>query len=158
MKAEPPKADPPKRKRRRFQFRLRTLVVGVTLLAVVCAYVAHQARIVRDRQAWVVAQREKELEFQKAWFEALNKKGVEFPHYRGKGKRIDTGVELLELPETARKLTDGRGTGGPSFIRRWLGDVRYDQIAVIAPDNDDECRKAVELFPESLVIVVEHHR
>jgi hypothetical protein len=26
---EPPKSDPPKRKRRRFQFRLRTLMIGL---------------------------------------------------------------------------------------------------------------------------------
>jgi hypothetical protein len=38
VKAEPPQAEPPKPKRRRFQFRLRTLMIGVTLLAVPCAY------------------------------------------------------------------------------------------------------------------------
>ena len=32
MQAEPPKADPPKRKRRWFQFSLRTLMIVVTLL------------------------------------------------------------------------------------------------------------------------------
>ena len=32
MEAEPPKAEP-KRKRRWFQFRLRSLMIGVTLLA-----------------------------------------------------------------------------------------------------------------------------
>jgi hypothetical protein len=39
--------------RRRFQFRLRTLMIGVTLLAVVCVcdYVAHEAEIVRERKA-----------------------------------------------------------------------------------------------------------
>ena len=35
----------------RFQFRLRTLMVGVTLLAVACAYVGWQARIVSERNA-----------------------------------------------------------------------------------------------------------
>jgi hypothetical protein len=37
MHTEPPKADPPKRKRRWFQFSLRTLVIGVTIVAVQCA-------------------------------------------------------------------------------------------------------------------------
>jgi hypothetical protein len=37
--------------RRRFQFRLRTLLIGVTLLAIPCAYVGWQAKIVRARQA-----------------------------------------------------------------------------------------------------------
>jgi hypothetical protein len=31
---EPPKVEPPKRERRWFQFSLRTLMIGVTLLAV----------------------------------------------------------------------------------------------------------------------------
>ena len=50
MPAEPSDADPPKRKRR-FQFSLRTLMIGVTLLAVPSAYVGWQAKIVRDRKA-----------------------------------------------------------------------------------------------------------
>ena len=37
--------------RRRFQFRLRTLLIGVTLLAVPLAYVGWQAKIVRERHA-----------------------------------------------------------------------------------------------------------
>ena len=39
LEADLPKADPPKRQRRWFQFSLRTLMIVVTLLAVVCAYV-----------------------------------------------------------------------------------------------------------------------
>ena len=37
--------------RRRFQFRLRTLMIGVTLLAVACGYVGWQAKIVRQRES-----------------------------------------------------------------------------------------------------------
>src|SRR5690348_1919362 len=36
--------------RRRFQFRLRTLMIVVTLLAVACAYIGWQAKIVRERR------------------------------------------------------------------------------------------------------------
>jgi hypothetical protein len=39
MESEPPKADPPKRKHRWFQFSLRTLLIVVTLLAILCGYV-----------------------------------------------------------------------------------------------------------------------
>lgn len=46
-------ADKPKR--RWFQFRLRTLLVGVVLISVPLAYVAHEARIVAERKAWVAA-------------------------------------------------------------------------------------------------------
>jgi hypothetical protein len=49
--AEPPKVDPPKRKRRWFQFSLRTLMIGVALLAVPMGYVGRQAEIVRQRRA-----------------------------------------------------------------------------------------------------------
>ena len=52
MPTEPLKADPPKRKRRRFQFRLRTLLIGVTIFClVVGSYVAHEAKIVRERKS-----------------------------------------------------------------------------------------------------------
>jgi hypothetical protein len=50
MEAEPPKADSPKRKRRRFQFSLRTLLIGVTLLAVPCAYTGWQEKIISERR------------------------------------------------------------------------------------------------------------
>ena len=39
--------------RRRFQFRLRTLMIGVTLLAVVCSYAAHQAQLVHKRRTFL---------------------------------------------------------------------------------------------------------
>jgi hypothetical protein len=47
--AESPIA-PSERKRRRFQFRLRTLMITVTLLAVPMSYVGWQAKIVRERK------------------------------------------------------------------------------------------------------------
>ena len=51
MQSEPPKPDPPKRKRR-LQFRLRTLMIVVTLFALIpCGYVGWQAKIVRERRA-----------------------------------------------------------------------------------------------------------
>jgi hypothetical protein len=51
MQTEPPKAEPPKRKRRWFQFRLRTLMTVVTIFCVVGGYVAHEAKITMDRKA-----------------------------------------------------------------------------------------------------------
>jgi hypothetical protein len=46
MEAEPSKADPPKRKRRWFQFSLRTLLIGVTLFCIFGAWFGNQAWIV----------------------------------------------------------------------------------------------------------------
>jgi hypothetical protein len=51
MEAEPPKLESPKRKRRWFQFSLRTLIIVVTLLALPLGYVGWQAKIVRERRA-----------------------------------------------------------------------------------------------------------
>ncbi len=48
MEAEPPTVDPPKRRRRWFQFSLRTLLSLVTLLAAACAYFGWQERIAKD--------------------------------------------------------------------------------------------------------------
>ena len=53
MEAEPPQAEPPERKRRWYQFRLRTLFVAVTLLAVPMGYVGGQVKVVRERKAWL---------------------------------------------------------------------------------------------------------
>lgn len=43
-------SDPPKRRRRWFQFSLRTLLIGVTLAAIPCGYVGWQVKIVRERK------------------------------------------------------------------------------------------------------------
>jgi hypothetical protein len=49
MEAEAPKADPPKRKRRWFQFRLRTLMIVVTLFCIAGGWLGNQVRIVWER-------------------------------------------------------------------------------------------------------------
>src|SRR5258708_4678300 len=36
--------------RRRFQFRLRTLMIVVTVVAVACGYASHEVRIVKERR------------------------------------------------------------------------------------------------------------
>jgi hypothetical protein len=59
MQTEPLKSDPPKRKRRWFQFSLRTLMIVVTLLALPLGYVGWQARIVRDRKVVLSAIRDR---------------------------------------------------------------------------------------------------
>ena len=51
MEAELSKADTPKRKRRWFQFRLRTLMIVVTVFAMPLGYVEWEAKIVRERKS-----------------------------------------------------------------------------------------------------------
>jgi hypothetical protein len=51
METEPSNASPPKRRRRWCQFRLRTLLIGVTVFCVVVGgYVGWQAKIVSKRR------------------------------------------------------------------------------------------------------------
>jgi hypothetical protein len=52
MEAEPPKADPPKRKRRWFQFSLRTLMIFTLMCAIPCAWLGSKiARKRKEREA-----------------------------------------------------------------------------------------------------------
>ena len=48
-----PNPAQPKSRRRWYQFSLRTLLIGVVVLSVPCAYVAHEYRIVAARRAWL---------------------------------------------------------------------------------------------------------
>jgi hypothetical protein len=51
MPDTPITAEPAKPRGRWFQFRLRTLLIAVVLIGSACGYVAHEARIVRERNA-----------------------------------------------------------------------------------------------------------
>jgi hypothetical protein len=46
--------------RRRFQFSLRTLLIGVTLLAVACWVIVDRQRLIRERDDAVLKQRQLE--------------------------------------------------------------------------------------------------
>jgi hypothetical protein len=50
MQIEPPKADPPKRKRRWFQFSLRTLFVVTTIVGGQCAVCLPMLRDLREEE------------------------------------------------------------------------------------------------------------
>jgi hypothetical protein len=55
MDEKPKTAGPGKKPRRRwFQFKLRTLLIGMALLTIPCGYVSWQAKIVRERKALLV--------------------------------------------------------------------------------------------------------
>jgi hypothetical protein len=53
MQTEPPTAVPPKRKRRWFQFSLRTLLIVVTLLAAICGIVTPEWKFASERAALI---------------------------------------------------------------------------------------------------------
>jgi hypothetical protein len=80
----------------RFQFRLRTLMIVVTLLAVPFAYVGWQARIARDRSA-----REKEQEIRRATVTADVAK-YEYSKAKAAYDAIPGSVPLWEIQRLER--------------------------------------------------------
>jgi hypothetical protein len=49
MEAQPIKAEPPKRKRRWYQFSLRELMIGVTLVALACWAILDRQQLIHER-------------------------------------------------------------------------------------------------------------
>ncbi len=121
MQTEPSKAEPPKRKRRWFQFSLRSLIIVVTLLAVACGYVAWQAKIVRERKAM------RERWSGKVWF-----------------RTPDMGSGSIPPPPTQppAKVT---------WLRELLGDEAMEGIWLPNDTPQSEVDQIKALFSESKV-------
>jgi hypothetical protein len=105
--------------RRRFQFRLRTLMIVVTLLAVACGYIGSQEQIVGQRRAWY----------------------VEHPCNFSNGARV---------------IACGDKAQSPGLMRRWLGDIANDAIPLPLNSTPDDRRRAIELFPEAVVVLCDN--
>jgi hypothetical protein len=119
--------------RRCFQFRLRTLMIGVTLLATVCGYVAWQAKIVRERKAiaQVVEHERSGMIVWCSWVEKDIPTG---------GLRIENSVEIKPpYPKV-------------SWLRRWLGDdyAVYIQYPASLMSAEEVARLKVA-FPEAYI-------
>ncbi len=104
---EKPTAAQPKSRRRWYQFGLRTLLIGVALLSLPCAYVAHEARIVASRRAWV------------------------------KLHETQTYMTVVQCYEGIGQCYEGNVTDGPGPIRRWLGDEAHCTFTLVDPGSDD---------------------
>jgi hypothetical protein len=109
--------------RRRFQFRLRTLMIGVALLAVPCAYVGWQVRIVRERQALIAA-----ISHDVMYLDVQVAAAVGY--YRSK-KMTPATVPLL---------------------RQWLGDVAVEVIAIPARASPEFKERVKAAFPEATFV------
>jgi hypothetical protein len=122
-------ADPPKRKRRWYQFRLRTLMIGVTSLAAVCCYVGRQAEIVRERQEMLLR---------------INFDG-------GDATLMPSlpGMKLTPIVEHKGKLMSVQRPAIP-IIRRWLGDSEVVFLEFDLGMGQDEIARANALFPEAI--------
>ena len=107
--------------RRRFQFRLRTLMIAVTPLAIPCGYVGWQAKIVRERRAVL---------------DRITKAGG----YYHETPRPDpaTGYNWHHRYE-------------PPPIRRWLGERPIHTILLPFGFPDAELKQIDEMFPGAYV-------
>jgi hypothetical protein len=113
--------------RRRFQFRLRTLMIGVTLLAVPCAYVGWQVKIVRARNAMMI-------------------------RLRDLGGVCNTPDEIRDFFSASYKRSIGmyRLPVLP-WIRRWLGDQAVYQMWIPESAPSHDAAEIAQAFPEAIV-------
>ena len=109
--------------RRRFQFRLRTLMIVVTLLAVACGYVGSQAKVARERHQAMATHRTIYPDVN------LGPRGEMYQRW--------TGVPVIR-PEAPWPL-------------RWFGEQGYWGINSGDTASDDEVANLKRLFPEAEV-------
>jgi hypothetical protein len=108
----------------RFQFRLRTLMIVVTLLAVPMSYVGWQAKIVRERTVWLKTHAAREP--------------------------VDDDVFFLEIGWVIFRDSDSE-QHAPSRIRLWLGDEARRVILVLPEAPSTDAAEAAALFPEATI-------
>jgi hypothetical protein len=119
--------------RRRFQFRLRTLMIGVTLLAVAFWYVGQQVEIASNRRALL-----DRIVSKGSWY--FSEDGFT----SAKTKRALGGFNLYD-PTTGSE----RVFPTVSWFRHFLGDRGIERIGLPLSDPQiDEVRAA---FPEAMV-------
>ena len=116
--------------RRRFQFRLRTLLIVVTLLGVACAYVGWQAKIVRQRAAML------------NWLQG-----------RTPLKNVVYGTPGYDSEQDARgRWSVAINDPDLPWLRRLLGDHWIMTIIHPTAAADDEIERVRKAFPEAQLI------
>jgi hypothetical protein len=123
MEAEPPKADPPERKRRWFQFSLRSLLLAVTAFGVWLGWESH---VVRERKA------------------ALEE-------IKRTGGAADSVAYLCEIFERFQQPRPNEASATIPFFRAWFGDepIAIIRVAIDAPPGEE--KRIAILFPEAKV-------
>ena len=117
METEPPKAEPPKRKRRWFQFSLRTLL-GLTLL------------VGLGMATWIVPIK-KSAEKQKVAVDAI---------------KTDAGSVFYDYQvDPSGSLTTGAEPPGPSWLRRLLGDDFFSTVVGVGVNTPADMKHVGEL-------------
>jgi hypothetical protein len=127
MEVESIKAEPPKRKCRWFQFSLRTLLIGVTLLCVACANLTHELKIVQQRRdEWNRSVNRRQVLFRKEddfgvlnWTRrALGDKVVYIIYLPEETDPAELARLHAIFPEGRIRLYASRGNPGYSFV--WM--------------------------------------
>jgi hypothetical protein len=113
MEAELTKAEPPKRKRRWFQFSLRTLMIGVTIAALACGWLV--SKIERKRQEREAA-------------EAIVKLG---------------GFAFYDCEWTTQGLNFSNRPRGPAWLRKLLGENFFSEFELVSLDKVQEAEAAL---------------
>jgi hypothetical protein len=110
--------------RRWFRFRLRTILLIVALLAIPCAWLGSEWKLVRARAALI---------------ERVEAAGG-----------TASSVKYYPLPSIT--IQPGAQSDQISAARRWLGDRAITQITI--PDNfsDDDEKQILDRFPETEVV------
>jgi hypothetical protein len=136
METDPaPNAAQPKPPRRWYQFRLRTLLIGVALLSTACGFVAHEAKIVRERNAMIEHIGEVHGDAE------VSPDGILGP---------PQGIS----PECAMEIQRGDHSRRPSALRIWLGDQLMESIEMKQRwSTASEAKEIGKIFPESQVIL-----
>ncbi len=123
MEAEPPKVELPKRKHRRFQFRLRTLMIVVTVFCVVVGgYVGWQLKIIRERHEAVATH------------------------------RTTASIIIPIMGNNIRPLGSVTYRPKALWPLCWMGEDGYAQIDAGQMASDEEIANLKRLFPEADIL------
>ena len=115
---------------KRFQFSLRTLMIGVTLLCVLAGgYVINLRSIIAERRA--------ELDR----LVALAAKDERVWRERGSGASIPPDFDSEPFEQAS-----------PGLLRRILGDEAVGVVGFLERPTEDEVQRLARIFPEALII------
>ncbi len=152
-----PMADQPS-PRRRFQFRLRTLMIGVTLLAVPCGYIGWQARIVWERKAML----NRISEFDGSYLTVMSLGSFQACQYPEKRSTVDRGLTVswhqarYDGKMVVAFSVTGNGSSDDiprqiSWLRGMLGDEQVMAIYIPESAPQVEALRIADAFPEATI-------
>jgi hypothetical protein len=130
--------------RRRFQFRLRTLMIGVTLFCVIFGgYAGWHLKKVGERRALL---------------RLVVSNGGGYSTFTFGDNELLLGTNEYVLPSNmpnipigASRLNSLRTDKAPSLIRRWLGDVNVFEIWLPESFPHSDTLRIIQGFPEAMI-------